>query len=483
MNKQKLTYSLKFKIFLSVFFILASFTTVKFIKDYFDVREKTLSYVLQINETINKFLAQNIKGYIYNYDLENINQLVDSIDNPYIKNILVVNNEGKILYSKIKKFKLGEFYPLDFLVKKSDFIIFTPFELLDVNVGYQIVEANIEQYNKELSSKIKELGFFAMTSILLGLFLSWIISIQISKPINLMVEKLITTPKNSPINFETQKIDEFNYLAKTVQEQRNELITFNNQLTSKIEEEVKKSTIIERKLFESEKLAAMGEMIGNIAHQWRQPLSFISTIASGIKIKYEYDSLDFKSLPSDMDTIVSQTRYLSDTIDDFRNFVKNTNTESEFSISQLLDKLENISKSVMVNNHINLVKNIEVNYNLIGFENELIQALINILNNAKDAMKENNLENKYIFIETKFLDSKKQLIIYDNGGGVDENIIDRIFEPYFTTKHKSIGTGIGLSIAYKILVIRHEANVEVGNYSFKYENKDYMGAKFIITFK
>jgi signal transduction histidine kinase len=482
MNNQKIEHSLKFRIFISIFIILTIFTLIKFIKDYSDVNEKILSYVLDTNKTINKFLAENIRGYIYNYDLENIHQLVDSIDNPYINNILVINNEGKILYSKIKNDQIGEVYPIESLSKRNDFIVYTPFKLIDVNIGYQIIEANIQQYNKELSDKINELILYAGLSILLGVILSWIISIQITKPINSMINKLIVTPKNKPILFNIQKINEFNFLANTFQEERNKLIELNNSLSSKIDEEVKKNTLFEKRLHESEKLVAMGEMIGNIAHQWRQPLSFISTLASGIKVNYQFNILDLNSLPNDMDNIVLQTQYLSKTIDDFRNFVKNTNIKSEFSILNLLDKLINITKSILTNSNITLIKNFEADYTISGFENELIQSFINILNNAKDAMEENKLENKLIFIETKIIDSKKQLIIYDNGGGIKDEIIDKIFEPYFTTKHKSLGTGIGLSMVYNILVIRHEVNLEVNNYLFEYENNKYIGAKFTIIF-
>jgi len=162
--------------------------------------------------------------------------------------------------------------------------------------------------------------------------------------------------------------------------------------------------ISQHKLMESQsKLASMGEMIGNIAHQWRQPLSLISTIASGIKIQMEFGLFDEKDVIPDMDNIIKQTTYLSNTIDDFRNFIKNSNEKGEVQISNIIHKTLSILNPSIVNHNIKIILNTDDNIEIIGYENQLIQALINILNNAKDALKENvkNSEDKLIFIETK----------------------------------------------------------------------------------
>ena len=162
--------------------------------------------------------------------------------------------------------------------------------------------------------------------------------------------------------------------------------------------------ITQHKLMESQsKLASMGEMIGNIAHQWRQPLSLISTIASGIKIQMEFGLFDEKDVIPDMDNIIKQTTYLSNTIDDFRNFIKNSNEKGEVQISNIIHKTLSILNPSIVNHNIKIILNTNDNIEIIGYENQLIQALINILNNAKYALKENvkNSEDKLIFIETK----------------------------------------------------------------------------------
>ena len=243
--------------------------------------------------------------------------------------------------------------------------------------------------------------------------------------------------------------------------------------------------ITKNKLFEEQaKLAAMGEMIGNIAHQWRQPLSVISTISSGIKLRKDYDALENYDIAPDMDIIMKQAQYLSTTIDDFRNFIKNTNDVKELSLKKTIDKTLSILHSAMVNNNIKIISNLKDDMKINGYENELIQSFINIINNARDAIKEHikNDEDRLIFITT--LKDKDSLIITikDSGGGIDDNLIERIFEPYFTTKHHNLGTGIGLSMTYKMITQRHNALIEVYNEEYEYNNKKYFGACFKIIF-
>ena len=243
--------------------------------------------------------------------------------------------------------------------------------------------------------------------------------------------------------------------------------------------------ITQHKLMESQsKLASMGEMIGNIAHQWRQPLSLISTIASGMKVQIEFGQFDEKNIIPDMDNIIKQTTYLSNTIDDFRNFIKNSNEKGEVQISNIINKTLSILNPSIVNHNIKMILNTKDDIKIDGYENQLIQALINIINNAKDAIKENvkNSEDKLIFIETKNKQDGFVLKIKDNAGGIPENIIGKVFEPYFTTKHKSIGTGIGLSIAHQIITEHHTAHIIASNETYEYENKTFTGACFTIIF-
>jgi len=233
------------------------------------------------------------------------------------------------------------------------------------------------------------------------------------------------------------------------------------------------------------KLASMGEMIGNIAHQWRQPLSVITSSASGLRIKSEYDDkISLDDVKSFSDTILNQANYLSETIDDFKNFIKGTNEFKQIDILSVVKKSLSLTRPSISDNFIKIVKDTEDNLSINGNKSELEQVLINIMNNAKDALIQNvNEGDRLIFISTKKINENSlELKICDNAGGISKDIIQRIFEPYFTTKHKSIGTGLGLSIVDKIIRQRHEQIINVYNESFKHEGKDYMGACFSIIF-
>jgi PAS domain S-box-containing protein len=244
--------------------------------------------------------------------------------------------------------------------------------------------------------------------------------------------------------------------------------------------------ITKLKLVESQaKLASMGEMIGNIAHQWRQPLSVITTSASAMDLKADFDDLSKDEIKDFTNNILKQSNYLSKTIDDFKNFIKEDKQKKQIDTMELIDKTLSIVNPSIVSNNIKLiVKNIKQNTTIQGYENELIQALINILNNAKDAVNANIIESdedKLIFIDTLVEDNRFTLKIRDNGGGISENVLDRIFEPYFTTKHQNIGTGIGLSMTYKIIAEHHKGNIIASNEEYEYEGKLYTGASFRIT--
>ena len=184
-----------------------------------------------------------------------------------------------------------------------------------------------------------------------------------------------------------------------------------------------------------------------------------------------------------MDQIMDQTNYLSKTIDDFRNFIKGGNTEETLNISSVLNQTFSIVNPALQSNYITIIKDIDVIMAMKGYENELMQAFINIINNAKDVLVANeNLENKYIFIDVKQIDNQCEIIIKDNGGGIMISIINRIFEPYFTTKHKSRGTGLGLSMAYKIVTEMHNGTIIASNVTYEYNGEKYTGACFTMTF-
>jgi len=242
------------------------------------------------------------------------------------------------------------------------------------------------------------------------------------------------------------------------------------------------------KLLESQsKLASMGEMIGNIAHQWRQPLSIITTSASGMALKIDLEQeIKNEEIQNFSEQIIEQAEYLSKTIDDFRNFIKVDIHKQPVSVKDALNSALALTLAAVKGNYIEVIKEFEDDLIIKGNKNELSQAFINIINNAKDKLKELNQNDskRYLFLSTKRTNGNiLEIKILDNGGGINKNIINRIFEPYFTTKHQSVGTGLGLSMSDKIIRERHHGIIEVKNEEFIYEGEKYCGAAFIVRFK
>ncbi len=233
------------------------------------------------------------------------------------------------------------------------------------------------------------------------------------------------------------------------------------------------------------KLMAMGEMIGNIAHQWRQPLSVITTAISGLRIRDELSLLEKDEIKETSDIIIKQAKYLSNTIENFKNFIKEDKSVNNISLVESIKKAINIVEASLQNNYIKLHLEIEDDLIILGNSNELVEALINIITNSKDMLKLRDIkeEDRLILINTNKLDEHSiELKILDSAGGAEENIINRILEPYFTTKHKSQGTGLGLSIVDKIVRERHNGSINIYNEIFNYKNKQYKGLCFKIIF-
>ena len=255
----------------------------------------------------------------------------------------------------------------------------------------------------------------------------------------------------------------------------------NHILQQTVSDEIIKNNEKNKILFQQNKMAAMGEMIGNIAHQWRQPLSVITTAASSIKLKKEYGILKDKEYDEFMDYIIDTANYLSNTIDDFRYYFSPNKNKNYLNTEKLIDKSLKLVNIFFSEEEINIIKNVE-NLEILSFENELLQVIINILNNVKDELSKKDISQKrYVFIDLYKKDKNLFIEIKDNAGGIKPEIIDRIFEPYFTTKHKSKGTGIGLYMCQEIIVKHIKGNIEVSNSNYEYNGENFLGALFKIT--
>jgi two-component system, NtrC family, sensor kinase len=253
-----------------------------------------------------------------------------------------------------------------------------------------------------------------------------------------------------------------------------------NNYKKEIKKEINNTIKKERLLIQQSKMATMGEMIANIAHQWKQPLSVISTVSTGIKIQKDLNCLNDKDIVEGMDNINNSVQYLSHTIDDFRNFFKSDKTKINFKFLDIFEDTIKLILPQFTTNNIEFIKNID-DTEINGYRNELLQVLINIFKNAKDEFIQlDNNQKKFIFIDSYKEDTNYIIKIKDNAGGISLDVIEKIFDPYFTTKEDHEGTGIGLYMC-KQIIRGMNGKIRVENSEYEYKGEKYKGAEFIIS--
>jgi signal transduction histidine kinase len=211
----------------------------------------------------------------------------------------------------------------------------------------------------------------------------------------------------------------------------------------------KKQEHKDKMIIQQSKMASMGEMLDNIAHQWRQPLSAITSLASGMKIQQELGILEDGDIETTSDKIVASAQFLSQTIEDFRGFLRKDKELRSFDLGSMVEKSLKIVEGTFHGIAVNL--DCQENLKVDGYPNELIQAILNILNNARDVLTEKTIENKVIDIEIISNERFAIIEISDNAGGIPNEYMDRIFDSDFTTKGEK-GTGIGLYMTKQIIM-------------------------------
>ena len=272
-----------------------------------------------------------------------------------------------------------------------------------------------------------------------------------------------------------------NDLEQIINLKTEELQQLNNNLEIKIEEELEKNREKDKQMMQQSRSAALGEMIGNIAHQWRQPLSAISSTASGLQLQLQLGLTTNEEIDKSYDEIKGYVGFLTQTIEDFRNFFKNDKEKIDFNLVDTIKSSLSIANAGYKDNTINVIENYEVSELIShGLPSELSQVFLNILNNAKDATIENHIEDRFVHIRTAQDEKNNIIYIQDNAGGIPTKIKDKIFDPYFTTKHQAQGTGIGLYMSKDIVEKHMDGLISVENIKITLDNKEYNGACFKI---
>jgi PAS domain S-box-containing protein len=247
----------------------------------------------------------------------------------------------------------------------------------------------------------------------------------------------------------------------------------NDSLEIKIKEEVEKNRQKDQMMYQQSRLASMGEMIGNIAHQWRQPLNIMALVMQDIYISDQLGNLSSKKIEDSYEKSNNLLQYMSQTIDDFRNFFKQDNEEEAFSLKDAVDSVFGLVSTTLSYNNIDCVIDVIQDSIVRGGINEFKQVLINLLNNAQEAILTNSDSQKQINISIYQEDSRAIIRVNDDGGGMSRDIIHKVFDPYFTTKSQTQGTGLGLYMSKQIV-----ENSMCGSLTAKNEEK---GAEFTIV--
>ena len=247
-------------------------------------------------------------------------------------------------------------------------------------------------------------------------------------------------------------------------------------LNEKIGQEVAKNKEQQLLMLQQNRLAQMGEMISMIAHQWRQPLNNLYLVNQLVVSKYNKGKLNDSSIEYFKLNSKKQIDQMSKTIDDFRNFFKTEKVKEEFVVNEVIENTLGMIQDIYASNDISIEYQKEKKYVAVGFPNTLAQALLNIINNAKDALLDSDVENKKVEIRLSYKEELIFIDIQDNAGGIPENIIEKIFDPYFSTKQDKNGTGLGLYMSKMIINEQGNANISV-------KNIPSFGANFTISIK
>ena len=216
-------------------------------------------------------------------------------------------------------------------------------------------------------------------------------------------------------------------------------------------------------MIQQSKAAQMGEMINMIAHQWRQPLNAISAAAIKLNMQNNMDILTEKEIASTAQFIEDMTQKMSQTINDFMNFTKPTNQKENIIFSEVLQEILNIMGPQLKNHDISFTIDLQQESELFTYKKELEHIIMNIIANARDAHENKDTEEKFIHLQTCIKNNLFVIKITDNAGGIENSVIDRIFEPYFTTKETNKGTGLGLYMSKKIMQEHLNGDIFVHN--------------------
>ncbi|MDX4071199.1 HAMP domain-containing sensor histidine kinase [Aliarcobacter skirrowii] len=414
-----------------------------------EIIEKNWSeYKYRLNKDFNNSILSKIKTYFINSN---------HYKNQYIKELNIENIDNKMvdIFSSIEK--LDKKNSKEYFTN-INFNIDSIFVYLGSLVNYDLNLAINEK--RDTDNIFKLVTIFSFISIFFVVFFTIILSLFIT--------------------FHFRKL--YYLQEKIVEKKTKELKELNNNLEQKIKLEVAKNRKKDIIMFQQARFASLGEMLNNIAHQWRQPLGSITMIIQSFQTKMRVNKLSPEFVEQKVKDALLLAQNMSNTLDDFKNFFSPNRSKNSFFIKDCVEHSIELSKYFLNKENIKIDLIVKKDKQITTFYNELSHTLLNIISNSKDALVSSvNKNDRIIKI---IVNSKKNFVfinIIDNGGGVPDDILPKIFEPYYTTKYKSAGTGIGLYMSKQIIEKHLNGEISCKNIKLEVDKKVFKGASFTIT--
>ena len=244
---------------------------------------------------------------------------------------------------------------------------------------------------------------------------------------------------------------------------KNALRTLNQQLEKRVEERTAELREKDQLLILQSRQAALGEMIGNIAHQWRQPLNTLGLTIQQLLLFYDLGDFTREFLEQKVSSSMELVQHMSNTIDDFRNFFKPDKEKVQFNLREAIENTLSLLQLSLQNPQISIEVVVKEEPVIYGYPNEFAQVILNLLNNSRDALIEKEIDDPRVTITVDTDGNRAVVTVVDNAGGIPEGILDKIFDPYFTTKGPQSGTGVGLFMSQTIIEKNMGGRISVRN--------------------
>lgn len=403
-----------------------------------------IEVITHFNSLSNKLAIDNIDS-LFIADKKFKNQLKKAVTKRFIDGYYIANLEPSTsMLEFLENNNIDKLIAIDDFKILDDNIV-TSYRIKDESnnvIGYALLKYRLSAVNnQDINTFAVLIKFF--TFVLLAFVVGVIYLFKLYKDSKETEEDLENMQKYEAI------------LKQKVIEKTHELADLNATLEERIRIELEKNKNQDIMLQQQSKLAAIGEMIDAVAHQWKQPINIIKMRVDTLGYDFT-DKLVNQEYITDFQTkIFHQIKHMTDTLDGFRSFFRPNKELKEFDMKIAVDKVLLLIKDEFIKHQINIDVNVIQNFQLLGMENEFKHLILNILNNAKDAFYDNNIENRNITINILLDDKSKKIEICDNAGGIPSEIIEHIFKANVTTKEQGKGTGIGLYMSSQIAVKHH----------------------------